>query len=434
MKRPVVIGLLVAALVLVCVGIGSVIYFANDFNVNNPFDTLQIPSSLEENKTLEIDAEQPVNLTIDSASGYITVTGEDVDEVQVRVIKTAYDSTQERADEEVKTIKYTIEQNGNEIILKYEIPQSVNISNKVNTVDFIVIVPNKTSADVKTSFGDVDISGLNGDVIIEDDFGNIRLADINGAVSVDNNSGEVDIRSINAGTDDVTISTDFGRLNLEQVNGKNISVTSNSGTLELNNVRATGELFAKSDFGNVIFENGSANSVNMETNSGKINITKVNVRNDLIIDNDFGDIELIQVTASSSDLHTNSGSITVDGAKSKLKAYTDFGNIEITNAVTVTLDVKTNSGSIEFSGSLGEGPHYVKSDFGNIDMVLPSDSNLNVNFTTDFGNINSEIPITVTLNQDSDSSNGEIVGAINDGGAELNAHTNSGSITITAIK
>ena len=150
--------------------------------------------------------------------------------------------------------------------------------------------------------------------------------------------------------------------------------------------------------------------------------------------NDFGDIELTQAMAGSYDLHTNSGAITVDGAKGKLKAYTDFGNIEITNAKSVTLDIKTNSGNIEFSGSLGAGPHNVKSDFGNIDLALPTDAKLDVDLKTDFGKIRSDLPITVTLTESSSSEEDQIVGAINGGGDELIVNTNSGGINITAIK
>src|SRR5688572_17645655 len=145
MKRPVVITLLVVALILVSVGIGSVIYFANGFQTNNPFDTLNISSVLEESKTLNVDTEKPITLKVTDDAGDITVTGADVDTMQLKVIKTAYDSTQARADEEVKGIKYTVEQNGNAITIKYEIPKSMNFSNNVNTVDFIVTVPNETS-------------------------------------------------------------------------------------------------------------------------------------------------------------------------------------------------------------------------------------------------------------------------------------------------
>ena len=153
MKRPIVITLLVAALALVCVGIGAVVYFANGFQTNNPFDRLSISSVLEESKTLKVDAKKPITLNVVDNAGDVTVTGGDVETVQVKAVKTAYDSSQARADEEVKGVKYTIEQTGNVITLKYELPKSMNISNNVNTVDFVVTVPNEVTVDVKDNNG-----------------------------------------------------------------------------------------------------------------------------------------------------------------------------------------------------------------------------------------------------------------------------------------
>jgi DUF4097 and DUF4098 domain-containing protein YvlB len=434
MKRPVVITLLGIALALVCVGIGSVIYFANGFPTNNPFDRNNIPSVLEESKTLKVDIEKRLALKVEDAAGDVTVTGGDVETVQVKVVKTAYDSTQARADEEVKTIQYTIEQNGNNITLKYEIPKSMNIRNNVNTVEFIVMVPTETAVNVDTGFGEVSVSGTKGDVDISNDFGDVTVENIEGGLSVDSSSGEITATSVKAGTDSIDLQTDFGSVSLEKVNAKNITAQSNSGTIELNNVRATGDLFTKTDFGDTTFENGSANTLEVETNSGKVSLVKVKITKEIKVDDDFGEIELDQAFAGSYDLHTNSGGITVDGAKNLLKAYTDFGNIEIANAQSVTLDIKTNSGTIDFSGSLGEGPHNIKSDFGQIDLSLPADSMLNVDLKTDFGRISSDLPVTVTLTENSDSDKSQIVGIINGGGSQLTVQTNSGDINIKAIK
>src|SRR5678815_1139275 len=98
MKRPIVIALLIVALALVCVGIGSVIYFSNGFSVNNPFDHRNISSVLEESKTLKVDATKPLTLKVLDDAGAVTVTGADVKTVEVKAIKTAYDSSQARAD------------------------------------------------------------------------------------------------------------------------------------------------------------------------------------------------------------------------------------------------------------------------------------------------------------------------------------------------
>ncbi|MCE9644698.1 MAG: DUF4097 domain-containing protein [Chloroflexi bacterium] len=434
MKRPVVITLLVAALVLVCVGIGSVIYFANGFAVNNPFDRRNISSVLEESKTLKVDAEEAITLKVADDAGDVTVTGADVQTVTVKVVKTAYDSTQARADEEVKGIQYTVEQNGNAITLKYELPKSMNISNNINTVDFIVTVPNAASVDVDTSFGEVNVSDIKGNAVIANDFGDVNVENLEGGLSVDSSSGKISATSVKAGSEEVDLHTDFGSVTLEKVNAKNIKAQSNSGTIKLNDVRAAGEVFTKSDFGDIKYENGSGVSLTVETNSGKVSLSRLTITREIKVNNDFGEIDLEQAMSGSYDLHTNSGSITVKGAKGKLKAHTDFGGISIENAESVTLDLKTNSGTVEFSGSLGLGPHLIKSDFGGIDLSLPADSQLSVDLSTDFGDISSDLPITVTTNGSSNSEKDRIAGSINGGGEQLTVQTNSGGINIAVIK
>ena len=197
-------------------------------------------------------------------------------------------------------------------------------------------------------------------------------------------------------------------------------------------MRATGDISTNTDFGDTTFENGSGDSLSIETNSGRVSLVKIRISNEIKVQDDFGEIELDKATASSYDLHTNSGSITVDGAKGKLKAHTDFGGINVTNAQSVTLDLKTSSGTVQFNGSLGDGPHMVNSDFGEIDLTLPMDAKLDVDLSTDFGNIKSDIPITVTLNGSSGSDGDQIVGSINGGGDEFTAQTSSGSVTIHA--
>ncbi len=431
MKKPVVITLLALALVLVCVGIGSVIYFANGFQTNNPFDRNNISSVLEESQTLKVDTEKPLALKVADDAGNVTVIGGDVDTVEVKVVKTAYDSTQSRADEEVKGIKYSVEQNGNAITLKYEIPKSVNFNNDVNTVDFIITVPTETTVDIKTGFGEVSVSDTRGQATIRNDFGDVTVEKLDGALEVDTNSGRVDITSVKAGSGDIDLYSGFGSMYLEQVSGANIKLESNSGTLDLNNVRATKDMDLTTDFGNIEFETGSAGSLTIKTNSGTVTLMSATINGILTINNDFGDLALEKVKAKSYTLQTNSGAISIDGAQGEVKAHTEFGNITVNNAENAILDLNTNSGSIDFTGSLGEGNHVVHSDFGEIKLSLPADTALNVDFETDFGSIKSDIPVTVTLT--GDLSEARQSGTMNGGGSELKVSTNSGNITINAI-
>jgi DUF4097 and DUF4098 domain-containing protein YvlB len=96
----------------------------------------------------------------------------------------------------------------------------------------------------------------------------------------------------------------------------------------------------------------------------------------------------------------------------------------------VTLLLNTKRGSISFAGSLGEDPHTLHSDFGDIEINIPADSALDVDFQTDFGRIRSDIPVTVTLNGEVED--GHLAGTINGGGSQLNASTKSGNISIRA--
>lgn len=434
MKRPIVIVLLTIALVFVLAGIGTVIFFAaNDgFPTNNPFDRQNIPSSLKESKTLKVNTQKPLTLKVADDAGKVTIRGADVDSVQVQVVKTAYDSTQARADAEVKTIEYTIDQTGNNITLNYEINKSMNFSNKVNTVDFTVMLPTDVSVDVKGNIGEVNISNTQGNIVVKNDFGNITIANVDGALSLGTNSGKLDVSSVQAGSGDVEIFSGFGSARVEQVYGANITVESSSGGLELKNVRATKSLKLSTKFGNVKFDTGTAGLLVAKTTSGSIALASITVNGALTVKDEFGDIDLEQVKAISYDVETNSGAITVNSMKGKVRAHTGFGNIEIQNAEEATLDLNTKSGSIDFSGSLGEGPHMVHSDFGDIRLNLPADTALNINMATKFGKITSNLPITVTLT--GDVTEGQQNGTINGGGAEFKVDTNSGNISINILR
>ena len=436
MKKPIVIVLLIVALALVCTGIGAVVFFAanSGFPMNNPFDRRNIPSTLEESKTLKVDKTKPLTLKVVDDSGAVTVTGADVDTIQVKAVKTAYDSTQARADAEVKTIKYTIEQTGGTITLKYELPKSMNFDNNVNRVDFVVTVPHEIVVDINTNNGKVDVANTKGSVTVKNSFGDITAENIEGALSVHTNSGDVNATSIVANDENIDLGSDFGAVILKKAGAKDITLDSNSGAIMLSEVRAIGDITTKTDFGNTSFENGSADGLHIQTNSGKVSLDKLTVNQQIFVKDDFGNIDLNQAIGASYDLHANSGAITVDGAKGKLKVGSDFGNITITNAESATLTVETNSGAVEFSGSLSTGPHFIKSDFGAIDITLPADSKLDVDLKTDFGKIKSDLPVTVTLTGNSNNQGDHITGAINGGGEQLTVQANSGNVTIHASK
>lgn len=442
MKRGVVIVFLVVALLLVLTGIGTVVFFTIRGGADVFNGRIQAHATLEENKVLKVDAKNPVTLNVIDDAGSVTIIGGDVTGVELKMVKTAYAVSQSRAEQEVKEIKYDIDQAGNRITLTYEYPNA-SLANfpdvpafdlNADTVDFIVTVPNETTVDIDNNLGDASVTGINGDVAIKDDFGKVTIEEVEGALNIHTNSGDVTVTSIMAGQQEIVLATDFGKITLNKVNGETIELDTNSGALQLTDVRATSDIIANTDFGDVRFENGSARTLHVETNSGGVSLFRLEVEEEIFVKDDFGGIELEQALAGSYDLHTNSGSVTVDGATGKLKADTDFGDIEIHNAESVLLEATTNSGSVKFNGSLGNGPHLVKSDFGSIEINLPAASKLNVDLKTDFGKITSDLPVTVTLDGNSTANGDHIIGSINGGGGQLTVQANSGPIDIKILK
>lgn len=437
MKRPIVITLLVIALVLVLAGIGAVVFFTTGIGGNFFAEQMQGYATLEESKSLKVDADEPITLNVQNGAGSVTVVGADVTAVDVDVVKTAYAPTQARADEEVKDIKYDIRQDGNSITLTYKVPKAqTNMPNvtvinpDVDTVDFVVTVPNETVVDIESSLGQVSVSNILGNVEIANDFGEVTVENIEGALTVETQSGQVEGISVDAGNEDIQLASGFGTVRLEQANGKDILLDSSSGALEMYDVRASGDIEMTTDFGDALFSGGSAKALTVGTQSGKVTLSQLNLSGALRVDDEFGNIDLEQVSADSYDLQTSSGAVTVDGAQGNVKAHSGFGSVTLTNAENVTVDLRTQSGSVDFEGSLGEGPHTLQSDFGEIQLTIPADSALNVDLTTDFGTIRSDIPITVTLSGNTEQNHQS--GTMNEGGGQLTVKTGSGGISIQA--
>ena len=429
MKRPIVIVLLTIALGFVLAGIGAVLFFTiSNSSLDIMNDAFNVSTTSEESQTLEID--EPVILKVINEQGDVTVIGADVDAITVEVVKTGFGKTQNQAETNLNNIEYTFDQKGNMVNLVYEFPRAKRqIDEKV---DFVVTVPFETGVEVDAAFGELNVSDIQGDVIVKNDFGNITIDKVDGKLDANTSSGKIEATSIKAGTKDIDIFSGFGKATLKQVSGANITVRSQSGNIELENVRATKEMYLSTDFGKLEFKTGSAGTLEAKTNSGSIDLASVTIKGQLIIRDDFGDVTLEQVIAASYDVESNSGSITIDGVKGLVKAHTGFGGIKVQNAEDVTLDLDTNSGSIELSGTLGEGPHTIHSDFGEIELNIPADSALTLDMETQFGKITSDIPITVTLT--GDITEGQLSGDINGGGAELIVDTNSGNINIKILK
>ncbi len=436
MKRKwLIAGILIVAEILLCGSIILISWVGID-NLKSEGVRVRIFHadlvSAEADEEWQFSADGPTDLVVESSAGDINVAGGDTDQIIVLAHKTAWHSTQDKAQAELDELNITVTQVGNKITVRYQKEPKVVFAGSIrsDTVDFTITVPADTSVTVTTSSGDVSLSGTAGAADLQSEFGDITTSNVAGALKVDSNSGEITALDISAGNGDIDLHTEFGDASLENSNGDSIEVRSNSGKIALINVEALSDILLHSEFGKIEFESGEAEQLNIEANSGSIKLTELSIAGLVDAHSDFGDITLKGVAADSYDLDTNSGELIIEVISGSIKAHSEFGDIEITEAENADLDLDTNSGTIEFTGSLGEGPHSIKTDFGEIRLEIPEDTPLTFELETDFGKIRSDFPVTLSGDLEED----HWVGTINGGGAELTAKTNSGQISLEIIE
>lgn len=394
------------------------------FNVN------RISAKATEEKTLNVSG--PTSLKVANSFGNITVeTGTD-DKVVVKAEKTAWGSTDADAQAGLKDLKVVITQDGNNISISVEQPaviDALHIGPGIGSVKFTISVPQETTATLHSSNGDVSLEGTTGSADVQSDFGDVTITDVNGEVLGKSNNGKITAREL-VSEAKITLSSDFGSIKLEDATGSDVSASSANGQIDLTEVNADGLLKASSQFGSIHVGGSQAQTADVRSSNGSIRLENLDVEGSITVKSNFGGLTLSKVNARSYDLDTQNGRITVTGAQNEIKAHSSFGSIEVLDAENATLNLSSNNGKVTFSGSLGSGPHILKSNFGNIEVTLPANSALDIDMQTDFGKITSDFAIAISGkidNQDWD-------GTINGGGAQLSVETNNGNISLQSLK
>jgi len=235
-------------------------------------------------------------------------------------------------------------------------------------------------------------------------------------------SGDLAVSGV---TGTAKLEASFGNIEVEEVRGL-VSAQSDSGDITLIGLSEGGDLEAETNFGKLVLRDITADSLTAHSDSGDVQVEAVTLDGVLDLRTNFGKVTANGIRATSYRLESDSGSLTLDGCHGPLDLQTNFGDIEVRNATEAELTLKTDSGRIYFSGSLhAEGVHLVESGFGKVHLVFPADAAFDLDAKTDFGSIKTDFAVTVTEFEEK-----HIVGEVNGGGPPLQIHTDSGDITL----
>jgi len=429
-NKWIIFSILIVAEILVLTGIVMVVW--QDVNQTNlgPVGIRMSNADLfsaESEEEWQFDPDEITEITLESSGGDVIFETSQTDQILVTAHKTAWHSSKSKAQAELESLSVKVSQVGNKIVIKYRREPVVFTfgTQQIDTVDFIISVPEGMAITAQTDYGDISSSGKVGDSSLNTDFGNIDLSGARGNLEATSNSGDIAIENVRGEDIHIVLESNFGEIELSKSAGASVLAHSNSGAIYLLDVKASEQIDLSSDFGKLEFSEGSADIILLQANSGKIILSSLQVESNLTAHTDFGDILLDGVTADLYDLDTNSGKIEINVLGGDIKAYSDFGDLDIQSTQPATIDLFTKSGTVEYTGPLGLGPHSLATDFGDISMYLPQDTAITFDLETDFGKLRTEFPITL----EGDVKPDHWSGTINDGGAALSATTNSGDIS-----
>jgi Toastrack DUF4097 len=235
-------------------------------------------------RTLQVTG--PVELSIQTGSGAITVRTGDSSSVEVQGKIQARHSFLSNDDAE-KKVAYLeshppIEQDGNVIKIGHIADSSLqrNIS-----ISYELVVPANTQLRSRTGSGNQSVDGIAGPLDTSTGSGNIRASNIGASVQATTGSGQIvletvkegvrastgsgDIRATGVGGS-VRASTGSGGITVEQTDVADARVSTGSGNIALKNVR--GLVHASSASGSITAEGGGLSPWHLETASGDVSV------------------------------------------------------------------------------------------------------------------------------------------------------------------
>ena len=386
----------------------------------------------------EADEEQrfpisgPAALDIQNDIGNITVLVGAEDEIVITAHKTAWGINQANAGAALERMKIITSQIEDTVTVRVEPLDTVDVfafRARPDSAVFTITVPADTNVTVRSNAGDITVSDINDNARLHTNFGEVSVKNTQGSLAVDTTSGRITAQNVQADGQTIDLESEFGSIALEQANASVLVLSSNSGALDLEDIVVTGKINLRSEFGSIHFVSGSADMLSIEANSGSIHLEDLEIVEPLNSRTEFGDITLSNVNAPAYDLESNSGNVRLDRVQGTVKAHSEFGDIEVTDGEQVTLDLRTNSGTVTYSGSLGVGPHSLETEFGNIQLTIPEETDLSVVLETEFGRVKSDLVISLG----GEFSERKLAGTINGGGELLTASTNNGNITISIL-
>lgn len=452
MKRKwLIVGILGFLQLLVCAGIIAVVWISGQSLGEARFfyvaDT-HIVETVEE--TFAVDGPATLDVSVPSDVTVIVGAGDDV---EVTATLDLWGEDEEDARQQLDVQMY---QEESRVVISVERQPRIYalaVYARGPHVTLDIRVPPGTRLELETSFGDVEIGGDAGSMMlraidIRSGSGDIMVTGVSDAqdVKVGTSAGDITLQGIES--DSLIASSSSGEINLVemdisgavkvrsmsgdvsiwQMSAESLVVGTSAGEFTAADLEVMGGIEIDTSSGDVTLREMEAESLSVHTGAGGVRAETGTLAGGLDLESTSGDITVMDVRAVSYKLVTSSGSVMLDGCRGPLYLRTSPGDVEIRHCSDAQLDIETSSGDVTFSGNLAaEGEHRVKSSVGDVRIKLPVDAAFDLDVQTAHGDIDIDSDFAVVM---TDFSEQAIEGQVNGGGPLLQVYSRSGSITL----
>ena len=368
-------------------------------------------------------------ISVSNASGYIRITSWNQSSVELNAVKRARNENdwQQVAIEinaqpgriEIRTVYPRGRSNSTSVDYELKVPRTAILSNiSCNSGDVTVTGP-VARLTASANSGNVTANDIAGDAKLNSTSGNVTAERIGGALVIGSTSGNLSVKEVasrltaraTSGNiqaqdirDDVTAGSTSGNLRLENLGGRAAASTT-SGSVNILNV--SGDVNASSVSDNVTVQDARGN-VRGSTVSGNITIRQA---------------------GEGARANSVSGNVLFVKTQGRLEAETVSGDITLQDTDAHDLRLKSLSSDVRYQGKLyGDGTYELQSHSGDVELVIPADSEFNLAAQTFSGSLNTEFPLQ--LSGGTIGGRGTVRGVVGKGGAQVTATTFSGNVHI----
>jgi DUF4097 and DUF4098 domain-containing protein YvlB len=287
---------------------------------------------------------QPSQIAISSSDGDIEVVNIEGTNTDVFFIVKKQNKILSMTREALaKELELTIEKTGNSLTISVKYPNNqgmIDWRDRI-TVSFRVQAPKGTACDLRTSDGNISLTGLTPDQKMRTSDGNINVENVRGAVWASTSDGNITARNI---TGMLEVKTSDGDIHVTEA-GSGASASTSDGNISI--TKAKGDIKAKTSDGDITF-NDLEGALSASTSDGNIK----------------GNIQRLT---------------------RELSAHTSDGNINIAVPANLGLDLDIKGESLDvpltnFSGRSDEKHIQGKSNGGGIPVNLSTSGNVRLSY------------------------------------------------------